>query len=203
VPSLDVAMREMDFAPFHAALRADDAAAAVREAAALVGVPEPKAAPMPKTRPEPGAAEAVDHFLAGVRPRLARGRWIDEWLADRALPNADLTEVRLRMATGKDGLAPDVLAPDVLQDEHFRKLIGANTHEGVEYFSKEGFDSTLKALDVTPAKRKELAAAAEKSGYRLDRLAEALKPASTTVPNAETKTAAKGKPKPAARKPRK
>jgi hypothetical protein len=82
-------------------------------------------------------------------------------------------------------------------------LIGANTHEGVEYFNKEGFDSTLKALDVTPAKRKELAAAAEKSGYRLDRLAEALKPASTTVPNAEAKTAVKGKPKPAARKPRK
>ena len=55
-------MREMELAPFHQALRTDDADAAVREAAALLGVPAAKAAP------KLGAVEAVDRFLAGVRP---------------------------------------------------------------------------------------------------------------------------------------
>jgi hypothetical protein len=40
-----MAMREMELAPFHEALRTDDADAAVREAAALLGVPGPKAVP--------------------------------------------------------------------------------------------------------------------------------------------------------------
>ena len=189
VPSLEVGLREMELAPFHAALRADDAASAVREAAALVGVPDAKAAP------KLGAVDAVDLFLAGVRPRLAGGRWIDEWLADRALPNADLAAVRLRMAAARDGLSPDLL-----RDEHFRRLIGVNTHEGAEYFSKEGLDSTLKALELPAARRRELLVAAEKSGYRVDRLAEALrspaKPAAAKLASAKPASA-----KPAAAKP--
>ena len=76
------------------------------------------------------------------------------------------------MAAARDGLSPDLL-----QDEHFRRLIGANTHEGVEYFNKEGFDATLTALDVPTARRRDLAAVAEKSGYRLDRLGAALRAA--------------------------
>jgi hypothetical protein len=167
VPSLEVAMREMELGPFHAALRTGDADAAVREAAALLGVPVAKAAPTL------GAAEAVDRFLAGVRPRLAGGKWIDEWLADRALPNADLDAVRLHMAAARDGLSPDIL-----RDEHFRRLIGVNEHEGVEYFNKEGFEAALKELDLPAAKRRALVASAGKSGYRVDRLADELKPAS-------------------------
>jgi glycosidase len=195
VPSLEVAMREMELAPFHEALRGGDAAAAVREAAALLGVPGPKAAP------KLTAVEAVDRFLAGVRPRLAGGKWIDEWLADRALPNADLDAVRLRMAAARDGLSPDIL-----RDEHFRRLIGANTHEGVEYFNKEGFNDTLKALEVPTARRRELAAVAENSGYRLDRLGAQLKPPAPTAAKSKAPTAPKPKAKakttakPAARK---
>jgi hypothetical protein len=178
VPSIDVAMREMELAPFHAALRADDAEAAVREAAALVGVPEAKATP------KLAAVEAVDRFLAGARPRLAGGRWVDEWLADRALPDSDLVAVRLHMAAARDGLSPDLL-----RDTHFRRLIGVNTHEGVEYFSKEGFESTVKALDLPSPKRKELVEAAASSGYRLDRLAAEL------VPSPSVKPAVKKPPK--------
>jgi hypothetical protein len=156
----------------------------VREAAALLGVPAAKAAP------KLGAVDAVDRFLAGVRPRLAGGRWIDEWLADRALPNADLAAVRLRMAGARDGVSPELL-----RDEHFRRLIGANAHEGVDYFSKEGLDDTLKALDVPAARRRELMAHAEKSAYRVDRLAEALR--SHVKPGPTTPAAVK----PAAAKP--
>src|SRR5262245_41326694 len=76
------------------------------------------------------------------------------------------------MATGKDGLAPEIL-----HDEHFRRLIGANTHEGVEYFSKEGLDDTLKALAVPAARRTELLTAAQKAGYRTQQFAAELKPA--------------------------
>jgi glycosidase len=168
VPSIDEALREMELAPLHAALRADDAAAALREAAALVNAPSP--APAPTSARKVSAVEAIDRFLAGVRPRLAGGRWIDEWLADRALPNADLTAVQLRLAGTRDGFGPELL-----RDEHLRRLIGANTHQGVEWFSQEGFEATIAALKLPAARRKALAAAAQKAGYRLDRLADELR----------------------------
>jgi glycosidase len=171
VPSLDIAMREMELSGFHSALRADDAEAAVREAAALVAVPAAKA------MPNLGAVEAVDRFLAGVRPRLAGGRWIDEWLADRALPNADLSAVKLRLAGGKDGLSPEIV-----RDDHFRRLIGANIHEGVEYFNKEAFEATVNALDLPASRRRELTAAAAKSGYRVEQLASSLQLSAPTAP---------------------
>jgi hypothetical protein len=184
VPSLEVAVREMELAPLHDALRADDAVAAVREAAALVGVPEPKT-----VATTDGAAGAVEKFLAGVRPRLATGKWIDEWMASRALPNADLAAVGLRLNAAGDGFDSKLLG-----DEHFRRLIGVNTHEGVEWFNKERFATTLDDLKLPAARRRELVAAAEQSGYQLDRLDAALKRAA--LPRNRTSSArARVKPK--------
>jgi hypothetical protein len=167
VPSLEVAMREMELAGFHAALRAGDAEAAVREAAALVSVPVPAKAAGTRSAPE-----AVDRFLAGVRPRLSSGRWVDEWLADRALPDADLVAVGLAM-----GGANDEISPALLRDPHFRRLIGVNEHEGVEWFNKERFEETVGALGLPVA----LGRAAERAGYRLDRLADELPAAKSHV----------------------
>jgi glycosidase len=164
VASLDVAMREMELAPLHAALRADDAAVAVREAAALVGAPVPAKWPSAAS-----AAEAVDNFLAGVRPRLAGGKWVDEWLADRALPDADLVAVRLALG----GAAQDGISPALMRDPHFRRLIGVNEHDSVEWFNKERFEETVRLLGLA----RELVKAAERAGYRLDRLADELSPA--------------------------
>ena len=147
VPSLDVAMREMELAPFHAAL-----ARGRRRGRRFARRPPCWACPTAKAAPKLGAVDAVDRFLAGVRPRLAGGRWIDEWLADRALPNADLAAVRLRMAAARDGLSPDLL-----RDEHFRRLIGVNEHEGVEYFNKEALRGAVKCSFRARADRRSAA----------------------------------------------
>ena len=105
-------------------------------------------------------------------PGSRAGRWIDEWLADRALPNADLAAVRLELAAGRDGLSPELL-----RDAHFRRLIGVNEHEGVEYFSKEASNRRSRRSICTAARRRELVATAAKSGYRVDGLAAQLAPA--------------------------
>jgi glycosidase len=183
VPSLEVALREMELAAFHAALRADDADAAVREAAKLLGVATPAvpaAAARKGTSPSKSvrrisAAQAVDDFLARERPRLAGGRWIDEWLADRALPDADRVAVALRLARWPGRVKGDGVFPtELLRDKHFRRLIGANQHDGVEWFSKERFEETVAALELPASKRRDLVAASKESGYRLDRLVDGL-----------------------------
>ena len=87
VPSIDEAMRDLDLAPLHDALRSNDRAAAVREAAELLGVAEP-AAPVAEaateSRPAGGdIADAVEKLVAANRPELREGR-LDRRVASRA-----------------------------------------------------------------------------------------------------------------------
>jgi hypothetical protein len=163
VPSLGEALRELEMAPFHVALRTDDATAAVRQAAALIGR-EP-----PAGISADGAARAVDEYLLKERPDLARGRWIYEWHLEDVVPDADLTALRLdlaaRQARKEDGASPHTL----LKDDRFRRLIGVNEADGVTWFNKEDFERVVTAL-VLP-RVGDLVAAAAKSGYKLDELA--------------------------------
>ncbi|CAN5642393.1 hypothetical protein BH23CHL7_BH23CHL7_01060 [soil metagenome] len=187
VPSLDEAMREMELAPLHDALRRDDAAAVVREAATLLGIvaPTPKAgAPAP---------EALDDLLARQRPELAGGAWVDAWLADRALPDADLLALKLDLRRRRDGRGP----AELLRNERFRRVIGVNRHAGEEWFNKERFERALEAIPMAAAERRRLLGAAQKSGYRVDRLVAALEP------SARAKSAAKSPSQSAAKSPSK
>jgi hypothetical protein len=163
VPSIGEALRELEMAPFHVALRTDDATAAVRQAAALIGR-EP-----PAGISADGAARAVDEYLLKERPDLARGRWIYEWHLEDVVPDADLTALRLdlaaRQARKEDGASPHTL----LKDDRFRRLIGVNEADGVTWFNKEDFERVVTAL-VLP-RVGDLVAAAAKSGYKLDELA--------------------------------
>jgi glycosidase len=166
VASVGEALRELELRPLHDALRTDDAAAAVRQAAAMVGRTAPAQAATG------GAARAVDDYLAETRPDLARGRWIYEWHVEHVLPDADLTALRLdlaaRQTAGSDGTSPR----DLLADDRFQRLIGVHEHDGVVWFNREAFESAVKALALPrPA---DLVAAAKQSQYRLDELAKLL-----------------------------
>ncbi|HEV3486561.1 MAG TPA: alpha-amylase family glycosyl hydrolase, partial [Vicinamibacterales bacterium] len=108
VASLDEAMRDMELAPLHNALRESRADVAVREAAALVGATPP--ASVPTTEP----VDAVDRFLAQQRPELARGRWLYDWRMAPVIPDIDLTALRL------DGDGQRSM-PELLRDERFRR----------------------------------------------------------------------------------
>jgi hypothetical protein len=139
------------------------------------------------------APEALDDFLARGRPELAGGAWVDAWLADRALPDSDLLALKLDLRRRRDGKGPAGL----LRNERFRRLIGVNRHAGEEWFNKERFERAVAAIPMAAAERKKLRTAAEKSGYRVDRLVAALEPA------ARAKSAAKSPPKSAAKSPSK
>jgi glycosidase len=163
VPSMGEALRDLEMAPVPIALRTDDAAAAVRHAAALIG----RAAPTGVAAD--GAARAVDEFLARSRPDLARGRWIYEWHLEHVVPDADLTALRLdlaaRQAAGGAGASPHTL----LADDRFRRLIGVHESEGITWFNREAFKRVVTSLAVPRVA--DLIAAAEKAEYRLDELA--------------------------------
>ena len=168
VPSLGEAQRELEMAPLHIALRTDDATAAVRHAAALVGREAPSGVVAD------GAARAVDEFLAKARPDLARGRWIYEWQLEKVVPDADLTALRLDFAARQaaNGDTPAAAPPspsDLLADDRFRRLIGVNEAEGVTWFNREAFERVVATLALPRVD--DLIAAAEKSEYKLDELA--------------------------------
>jgi glycosidase len=173
VPSDGDALRDLEMAPLHIALRTDDATAAVRHAAALVGREAPAGVSAD------GAARAVDDFLARARPDLARGKWIYEWHLESVVTDADLTALRLDLAarqpTAAAGTAVGAAAPadaieprDLLDDDRFRRLIGVNEADGVTWFNKEDFERVVTALALPRVD--ELIAAAEKTEYRLDEL---------------------------------
>jgi hypothetical protein len=155
----------MELAPFHAALRADDVVAAVREAAALLGVETPAPAAVTPV------AEAVDDLVARHRPALAGGHWIEEWRADRVIADADLVAVLLERRRRAQSAAADGPLPAwLLRDERFRRAIGVNEHDGVEWFNKERWAQALERLSVPAVQRKRLSSVAAKAGYRLDAL---------------------------------
>jgi hypothetical protein len=163
VPSIGEALRELEMAPFHVALRTDDATAAVRLAAALVGREAPTGVSAD------GAARAVDDFLAQSRPDLARGRWIYEWHLEDVVPDADLTALRLDLAARRAAGGGATSPQDLLADDRFRRLIGVHESDGVTWFNREDFERVVTSLSVPRVKA--LIAAAEKAGYRVDELA--------------------------------
>jgi glycosidase len=183
VPSLDDALRDMELAPFHAALRAVDTTAAVREAAALLGASAGAAVAKATGSRQLDVARSVEALVAKHEPRLARGRWIGEWRVDRAWPDSEL------IAVGLDGVKP----VDLLRDERFRRAIGVNESAGVMWFNKERFEHAIDVLDLPRATQ--LRAAAGKSGYRLDDLDKQLA-ARRPRPKAEPKKPAKPRAKP-------
>jgi glycosidase len=180
VPSVDEAMREMELAPLHAALRELEVAAALREAAALLGAREPGRQPK-GTGPVERQIEAL---VARQRPELARGRWIYEWLLDRVWPDADVVALRLDPPA------------NLLADDRFRRAIGVNEHDGVEWFNKERFETTIERLGVPATRRARLRAAARQGGYRLAALTKTeLAAAGTSRPRPRRTVTAPGKRK--------
>jgi hypothetical protein len=154
VPSVLDALHEAELGPLHVALMTDDAPAAVRMAARMVG------RPVPEGVAADGAARAVDDFLTTARPDLARGKWIYEWQVDRVLPDADLIALRLDL--------PAATPRDLVGDERFRRAIGVHEASGTTWFNKEQFANAVTVLGLAGAT--ELNAAAEQSKFRFDAL---------------------------------
>ena len=166
VESAAAALREIELGPLHVALRTDDAAEAVRLAAAMIGRPAP-------TGPvADGAARAIDEFLSTTRPDLARGRWIYEWQVDRSLPDADLVALRLDLYARQAPGSADISVPDLLADDRFRRIIGVHQADGVTWFNREAFEGAVTALGLPNAT--ELVATAAQSEYRFDDLTKLL-----------------------------
>jgi hypothetical protein len=115
------------------------------------------------------AAQAIERLVSGHRPDLANGRWIDAWRVDRVWPDADLIALTLdRQGRAGVGARDRAMIAELLRDDRFRRAIGANEHDGVEWFNKERFEHALDFLRLQ--KRAELKRGAENAGYRLDQL---------------------------------
>ena len=176
VPSLDEAMRELNLAPLHAAVREERTEDALKEAATLLGVADAVA----KSRA--GTPERLESFVSAHRPTLSRGAWIYEWRLDRVWSDADLIAIRLDRnaidtGAGTDNGAAKVPAPalqlqELLADDRFHRAIGVNEHDGARWFNRERFDKAIDALALP--RRAELRKLAERSGYRLDELGKLL-----------------------------
>ncbi len=189
VPSMDEALRDLDLAPLHDALRRDDRVAAVRETAVLLGIAAPEPAADTKKKPVvSGVADVVEELVAANRPELAKGAWIAEWRAERALPDADLTLIRLA--------SPNRKLPELLADDRFRRAIGVNQHDGVTWFGHERFEHAVKFLGLPNAAQLTKAAAA--SGYRIDNLEKELAKLSGDKPKWASTRAAPPVTRPAA-----
>jgi glycosidase len=169
VPSVDDALREMELAPLHDALRHLDPGAAFQESAALLGA-EPVATVAIAGEPdERGIARAIEALVGANKPELARGKWVYEWLVDRVWGNADLVALSLDLeARPKSGRGNGKRPQELLADDRFRRAIGVNEHDGVTWFHRERFEGTVTWLALPDAVQ--LVAAAKESGYRLDKL---------------------------------
>ncbi|MDP8903943.1 MAG: alpha-amylase family glycosyl hydrolase [Chloroflexota bacterium] len=149
-------------------------------------------------------AQAVDR---AVPETLFAGRWLDAWrcapVLERQLQELGLAADDAAHATavvrcllslpGQDGAWAEEGDVPVkwLDNAAFRRAIGVNQHEGVEWFRQEDYERTVSWLpvarlvsvehgmpeaEVEPlVKRvKRLKGVAERAGYRLDRLADEL-----------------------------
>jgi glycosidase len=163
VPSLDEALREMELEPLHVALRAGRTDDALREATALLGLSAPA------SNGRGPIARRLERLVATARPEMARGKWIYDWGLDRVWPDADLVALELDTPT------------DLLADDRFRRAIGVNEHEGVEWFNRERFESAIERLGVPPRRRARLRSAAKRGGYQLAALERELTSESPTV----------------------
>ena len=90
------------------------------------------------------------------------------------------------------------LPADLLRDDRFRRAIGVNEHDGVEWFNKERLEHALKVLALPRAR--ELRTAAERAGYRLDRLMEQLAASSKRPSTGRVRSTGARDAKPAAGK---
>ena len=182
VPSVEVALRELELRPLHDALRAGDEQAALAEAAALLEIEPAAASPAPQATPaardvdrasaapdERSLARSIEALVATARPEMARGKWVYDWLIDRVWSNADLVALMLDLeARPRSGRANGRKPADLLKDDRFRRSIGVNEHEGETWFNRERFDQAVAWLALPNAT--DLSSAAKKSGYRLERL---------------------------------
>ena len=190
VVSIDDAIGELELQPLHVALAELRAGDAVREAGLLVGVTEEQPLATYVKQEQLAVARAVDAMLSEHRPDMSRGRWIYEWQVERVWPDFDLIALRLDRegSPAKEPIAPR----ELLRDERFRRAIGVNEHDGHTWFNKERFEHALEVLAL--ARKADLRKAADKAGYRLDRLEKELaappKWASTTPARS---TVAKGR----------
>jgi glycosidase len=195
VPDIGIALRELELAALHAALRDERAEEALAEVARLVGLeraPARRRQPTRRRQATGSLAEQIDDLLAAQRPELAAGAWVDEWLVDRALPDADLLALRLELRRQSDGDKRNKQPARLMRNERFRRLIGVNSHEGTEWFNKERFERAIAAVPMAATTRRRLQTAAQRSGYRLDELARSL-----------DETAAKSTRRPAPRRTKK
>jgi hypothetical protein len=199
--SLDDALADLRLAPVHEAvtallapgLGADEVAR--RQAALLerAGIPlaatDPRVTAPPRPDLDP-AVRAAAHLRrldrqAFDRLRLAkplRNAGLDIWAISR-------TRLALGLARPWQVRNPARLAAAWFDDPDIRAFLGVNTWEGVEWFSKESFETLLElaaALDradgvsrISPAIGK-LRHAAEEAGYRVDEFLAALQAPATT-----------------------
>jgi hypothetical protein len=172
VPDIEIALLELELAPLHAALRDERAEEALAEVVRLIGQERPPTSrrqPTRRRRASGTLAEQIDDLLAGKRPSLSAGAWVDEWLIDRALPDADLLALRLELRRQPDGNKRIGQQPGrLMRSERFRRMIGVNSYEGVEWFNRERFERAIAAIPMAATNRRKLQTAAQRSGYRLD-----------------------------------
>jgi len=150
---------------------------------------------------EKALAHSIEQLVATHNPEMARGKWIYDWLIDRVWPNADLVALMLDLqARPKSARGNGVKPVELLADDRFRRSIGVNEHDGATYFNKERFTDAVTWLALPDLEG--LAAAAQKSRYRLDELSKLLgqppKWASTTPARQSPRRTASGKPADAA-----
>jgi hypothetical protein len=175
VPSIEMALRELELQPLHDALRAGDEQAALAEVAALLEVEPREAPPAPNVErritkaDDRTLARAVEKLVDSSKPEMSKGKWIYDWLIGNVWPEADLMALWLDVGSQSKSARANSLAPGrLLADERFRRAIGVNEHDGVAYFNRERFADAVEWLAVPD--EASLVAAARKSEYRLDDL---------------------------------
>jgi hypothetical protein len=193
VPSLDEAMRDMELAPLHAALRHGTIEDAVHESATLLGVTAAAKHADGKRAGELTPAEAIEALVAARRPDLSHGRWLYDWRVDRVWPDADLIALQL----DRDGRARPHLRA-LLGDDRFRRAIGVNEHDGVRYFNRERFEHAIEVLALP--RGSELQRLAEQAGYRVDSLEKLLTKPRPTKPRPTKPRKLPASPRPRATK---
>jgi hypothetical protein len=200
VPSLDDALADVRLAPVHGAVTAllapdlEPAEVARRRAVLMerAGLPAVAAATAVRRgaapTPAPSDLDPAARAAALLRP-IDRAQF-DELRLGKALRAIGFDAwaiARIRIALGlarpSQVRDPARLAAAWLDDHEIRAFLGVNTWEGVEWFSKESFETLLALVAAleradgvsrTSAAIGKLRRAAEEAGYRVDQFRAAL-----------------------------
>ena len=205
VPSLDDALADLRLGPVHEAVAAlvsanlDPAELARRRAVVLeaAGLPATElSATPPGAAPPPAHRDPAVRVAARLHPidraafdrlRLAkelRASGLDAWAISR-------TRVALGLARPSQVRNPGRLARGWFEDPEVRLFLGVNAWDGVEWFSKESFETLLTlaaALDQAdgaaraPASIGRLRSAAAAAGYRVKEFLASLEAPTTKAP---------------------